>query len=649
MSIERLCANTIRGLAMDAVQAANSGHPGMPMGMADIATVLWTRFVKYAPGHADWPDRDRVVISNGHGSMLLYSALYLTGQAFTLDDLKQFRQWGSSTAGHPELGYAPGIETTTGPLGQGFANAVGMAMAERHLNARFGDELVDHDTYVLCGDGCLMEGISGEAASLAGHHRLGRLVVLYDDNQITIDGSTGITFTEDVGARFEAYGWHVLRVDGHDQEAVAAAITAARAETGRPSLICCRTIIGYGSPSVAGKSKSHGAPLGEAEIRATKAALGMDPDAKFSVPDGVIGHFRARDASRLAAFQGWQARLAAHPASATWADFHGAPDTAAVKWPAFERGAKVATRKAGGLCVEAVGAALANVVGGSADLAESNVTHMKGAGDFGPPSYGGRNIAFGVREHAMAAIANGLSLHGGLQPYCATFLCFHDYMRPSVRLSALMHQPVVYIYTHDSIFLGEDGPTHQPVEHLMAMRTMPGLHVWRPADGVETVAAWQSALTRRDGPSAMCLTRQNLPVLEGSAIADARKGGYVVHRAGETPALVLVATGSEVSLAMQASAQLSAEGVATWVVSLPCWEVFLTQDAAYRRSVLPPGLPRVAIEAGVTLGWERITGDNGAIIGIDRFGASAPGEIVAEKLGLNAAAVVAAAHRLLEG
>jgi len=651
MRIETLCSNTIKGLAMDAVQAANSGHPGMPMGMSDIATVLWGRVLRYDPADTRWPDRDRVVLSNGHGSMLLYSALYLTGQALTLDDLKRFRQWGSPTAGHPEYGHVAGVETTTGPLGQGVANGVGMAMAEAHLRARYGEDVVNHYTYVLCGDGCLMEGISGEASSVAGHLGLGRLILLYDDNRITIDGSTDISFTEDVAARYAAYGWHISRVDGHDQDAVYEAIQAAKAVTDRPSLICCRTVIGRGSPNMAGTSKTHGAALGEPEVRATKAALGMDPDVKFAVPDEVLAWFRADDARRSAEHAAWSARLEAHPLAASWASDHADPDLSKVSWPAYKPGDKVATRKASHAAITALAAALPSLVGGSADLAESNGTHMKGAGEMSAANMAGRNINFGVREHAMAAISNGLLLHGGLRPFCATFLAFHDYMRPSVRLSALMGLPVVYVYTHDSVFLGEDGPTHQPVEHLMAMRTIPNLWVVRPGDPAETVEAWKMALSRKDGPTALVLTRQNLVNLDRDrygALEHFHRGGYILAEAEGKTRMVLLATGSEVGLALAAREALQAEGVGTRVVAIPCWEAFEAQDPAWRAKVLLPGTPKVSVEAGVTLGWRRWVGEEGECVGIDRFGASAPGEVVAERLGLNVPHVVEVAKSLLD-
>jgi transketolase len=647
---DRRCANIVRGLAMDMVQAAESGHPGAPLGMADMAAVLWGHVLKYDPADAAWPDRDRFVLSNGHASTLLYALLHLTGTSLSLNDLRAFRQWGSKTAGHPEYGEAPGIETTTGPLGQGFTNAVGMAMAERWLAARFGRALVDHYTYAFTGDGCLMEGIAAEAASLAGHLGLGRLIVLWDDNRITIDGTTDLSFSEDVGARFAAYGWQVLQVDGHDPAALLAAIEAAKADEGRPSLLCCRTTIAWGSPKLAGSNTSHGAPLGKAEVAATKAAIGLDPDAHFAVDPAVTAWLRRKDAERAAARAAWQARLEASPEGARFRRFLADPDLGAVAWPTWKPGTQLATRKASQAALQAIAAGVEQLLGGSADLAESNGSLVHNGGDVSKRSFEGRNLHFGIREHAMAGICNGLALHGGVAPYCATFLTFHDYMRPSVRLSALMHLPVVYIYTHDSVFLGEDGPTHQPVEHLMALRTIPNLWTLRPADAAETVEAWRLALARRSGPTAICLTRQNLPVVDRAvmgAVEGVHRGGYVLAEAtGDKAAAVLVATGSEVTLALRARERLEAEGVPTRVVSLPCWEAFAAQPVAYRRAVIPRGLPTVSVEAGITLGWERIIGADQRSIGIDRFGASAPGDVVAEKLGLTVEAVVGAVHAL---
>jgi transketolase len=650
-SIESLAANTIRGLAMDAIQKANSGHPGAPMGMADIAVALWGHALEYDPSAPDWADRDRVILSNGHASMLLYSVLHLTGTSLSLDDIKDFRQWGAKTAGHPEYGYAPGIETTTGPLGQGFANGVGMALAEAWLRAEFGEDLVDHMTYVLAGDGCLMEGVAYEAASLAGHLGLGKLVCLYDDNKITIDGTTDLAFSEDVLARFEAMGWGVERVDGHDRAAILGAIERAKADAARPTLIACRTTIGFGAPNLAGSNKTHGSPLGDAEIAGTKAALGMDPDATFAVPAEVPAWFQRNDADRKVKREAWEARLASSGKADKWAKFHGPVDLSGVSWPEFEVGSSLATRKASAAVLNAVAAEVGQLLGGSADLAGSNGSTIKGGGDVQAGDYGHRNLHFGIREHAMASLCNGLALHGGVRPYCATFLVFHDYMRPAVRLAALMHQPVIYVYTHDSIFLGEDGPTHQPVEHLMAMRTIPGLWTVRPADAAETAVAWQVALERTDGPIALALTRQGLPVLDrGAAVASAdglRKGGYVLSDSDGAPQVVLVATGSEVALALDSQAALAEAGVSARVVSMPCWELFRAQGAAWMNEVLPAGVPRVSIEAGTTLGWQAMVGLDGASVGIDRFGASAPGKVVAEKLGLTVARVVATAQEVI--
>jgi len=648
MDIGQLSSNTIKGLAMDGVQRANSGHPGAPMGMADIATVLWSQFVKYDPSCPDWEDRDRVILSNGHGSMLLYSMLHLTGTALSLDDLKDFRQWGSRTAGHPEFGEAPGIETTTGPLGQGFANGVGMAFAERWLNHRFGDDLVDHYTWVLCGDGCLMEGISHEAASLAGHLGLDRMIVLYDDNKITIDGSTDRSFTEDVGARFAAYGWQVLTCDGHDQSAIASAIREAKADSSRPSIISCKTVIGNGAPSLQGTAKTHGAPLGPDEIRAAKTAMGFDPDVDFAIPESVLGYFREQDSQRRAVREAWQGRLAESPNRTEWERFQGDLDVDALDLPMFEPG-KIATRKSNQKVLDPLAEQVRNLVGGSADLTGSNGSYQTNGGDIERRDYAGRNLFFGVREHGMAAMCNGIALHGGMIPYCATFLTFHDYMRPAVRLSALMRQRVIYIYTHDSVWLGEDGPTHQPVEHIQSMRSMINVWVVRPADANESAEAWKLALARTDGPTAICLTRQGLPILDRGMYGSAegtRKGGYVLADV-ENPAVVLIGTGSEVELAQQSQTALAAEGISARVVSMPCVELFQAQDEAYRAAVLPVGVPRVSIEAGITFGWSEIVGSTGASVGIDRFGASAPGDVVADKLGMNVENVVATVRSVL--
>jgi len=643
--------NTIKGLTIDAVQKANSGHPGMPMGMADATFVLWHSHLKHDPSDPTWPDRDRFVLSAGHGSMLLYSLLHLTGYDLSLDDLKAFRQWGSRTPGHPEVGHTPGVETTTGPLGQGFAMGVGMAFAERWLRERFGPELVDHWTYGVVSDGDLMEGVAAEAASLAGHLRLGRVVYLYDDNEITIDGSTALSFTEDRAARFTALGWHVQTVDGHDRDAVHNAILAARQDD-RPSLICCRTRIGKGSPNKEGSEKSHGSPLGAEEIRLTKIGMGMDPDASFVVPQDVVAELRAENAARTSRRAEWEARLAAHPRRAEWEALHRAPDLSAVVWPSWPLGGKgVATRKANQDVINAVVAQVTNLVGGSADLAGSNGTTQKGTGTIQASAWGNRNVSFGVREHAMAAMCNGMTLHGGIRPYNATFLVFHDYMRPAVRLSSLMHQPVVYVYTHDSFHLGEDGPTHQPIEHLMAMRLIPGLVNIRPADATEVAEAWKIALGRTDGPTTLSLTRQELPVLDRSVYGAAEgvaKGAYVLAEApGGAPQVVILASGSEVDLALKAQPVLAERGVAARVVSFPSWELFEAQPKAYRDAVLPPGVKRLSVEAGRTFGWERYVGQDGRAIGIDHFGASAPAEVLAERFGFTVDAVVDAALTLV--
>ncbi|MCB9677803.1 MAG: transketolase [Alphaproteobacteria bacterium] len=636
---------TIKGLAMDAVQAANSGHPGMPMGAADMATVLWTRFLKFDPKHPEWPDRDRFVLSAGHGSMLLYSLLHLAGFDVTLDDIKSFRQWGSRTPGHPEVGHTPGVETTTGPLGQGFAMGVGMAFAERYLRETFGADLCDHWTYGIVSDGDLMEGISSESASIAGHLKLSRIIYLYDDNSITIDGGTEISFTEDVGARLAAMGWHVQRVDGHDPDAIAKAIANAK-ETDHPSLICCRTVIGQGSPKYAGTSDVHGKALGAEEVAATKRAIGLDPDAFFAVLPGAREAFTPATSAREA----WEARLAAHPDADRFKAFlarDGAAAIAKTAWPAFEAGKGVATRKSSEQCLKAIVQAAPWVIGGSADLAGSNGTKV-GAAHFTPDRFGGAGtIDFGVREHAMGAICNGIALHGGAVPYGATFLMFHDYQRPALRLAALMHQQVLYIYTHDSVFLGEDGPTHQPISTLLALRAVPNVRVWRPADALETVAAWKAALLNKTGPTALILTRQNLPTLTAAQAADAGRGGYVVSDCDGTPDVVLMGTGSEVETCVDAQKVLAGKGVAARVVSLPCRELFLEQGEAWVSSVLPAGVPRLSVEAGVTLGWERWVGANGASHGIDTFGYSAPAEVIAEKLGFTGAGIADRALALI--
>jgi len=655
--LEELAVNTIRTLAMDGVQRAKSGHPGMPMGMADAAFVVWTRFLRHSPSWPQWPERDRFVLSAGHGSMLLYSLLHLFGYPVSLDDLKSFRQWGSITPGHPEHSPERGIETTTGPLGQGFANGVGMALAERMLAAQY-EEIVGHHTYGIVSDGDLMEGISHEAASLAGHLKLGRLIYLYDDNRITIEGGTDLAFSEDVGKRFEAYGWQVLRADGHDREAVAQAIEEARAEANRPSLIMCRTHIAKGSPNKQDTADSHGAPLGEEEVEATKEALGWPVAPPFFVPEVVRELFAKRREELDREAEAWKERFAAwrqaHPElAARWeAQMEKAlPEGLMEKLPRFEPGKAIATRNASGEVLQVLSAEVPALVGGSADLAPSTKTLIKGAADVGPGSYGGRNLRFGVREHAMGAMMNGMSLHGGFIPYGGTFLVFADYMRPAIRLAAMMGQQVVYVFTHDSVFVGEDGPTHQPVEHAMSLRAIPNLVVIRPADAPETAEAWRVALERRTGPTALLLTRHGVPVLDREGLAPAEmvaRGGYVLLGA-EDPEMILIATGSEVHVALDAARLLAAEGRRVQVVNMASWELFDEQPEEYRRTVLPPEVTRrMSVEAGITTGWERYVGLQGISHGIDRFGASAPWKVIAEKWGFTPEAVAEKARALLK-
>ncbi len=662
--LDQLCINTIRTLAMDAVQKARSGHPGLPMGAAAMAYVLWTRFLKHNPANPAWPDRDRFVLSAGHGSMLLYSLLHLTGYDLPLAELQNFRQWGSKTPGHPEHGLTPGVETTTGPLGQGFANGVGMAIAERFLAARFnrpGHTIVDHYTYAIVSDGDLMEGVAAEAASLAGHLKLGKLIYLYDDNRISIEGSTDLAFTEDRALRFQAYGWHVQQVDGNDLEAVAKAIRAAQAETERPSLIIARTIIGYGSPHKQGTAEAHGEPLGEDEVRATKEALGWPPEPAFYIPDEALAHFRQALARGQEWEADWQRRFAAYAQAypdlaAEWQRLMRGelpPDWDA-DMPTFPPDAKgMATRVASGTVINALAPRLTNLIGGSADLAPSTRTLMKGTGDFAAGHYSNRNLRFGVREHAMGAILNGMALHGGVIPFGATFLVFSDYMRPAIRLAAMMELPVIYVFTHDSIGLGEDGPTHQPVEHLAALRAIPNLTVIRPADANETVVAWRVALEHRSGPVALALTRQNVPVFDRTRYAPAeglRRGAYIMAEAeGGKPDLILIATGSEVQLALAAREELAKRGIAARVVNMPSWELFDRQSAEYQESVLPPEVTaRLAVEAGVSQGWHRYVGPAGEVISLERFGASAPYQVAMRNLGFSVENVVARALALLE-
>ncbi len=660
--LDQLCVNTIRTLTMDAVQKANSGHPGMPMGMADAAFVLWTRYLKHNPANPDWPDRDRFVLSAGHGSMLLYSLLHLTGYDLSLEDLKSFRQWGSKTPGHPENHQAPGVETTTGPLGQGFANGVGMALAERFLATYFnrpGFPIVDHYTYAIVSDGDLMEGISHEAASFAGHLGLGKLIYLYDDNEISIDGSTDLTFTENVRMRFDAYNWHTVEIDGHDRAAVAEALDEARAETDRPSLIICHTHIAYGSPNKQDTAAAHGEPLGEEEVRLTKEAMGWPPDAKFLIPDEVLPVFRRALDEGVAREAEWQSlfdRYAeAYPElAATWRQVMAGqlPDGWEDLLPAFTPDdGPMATRVASGKVLNAIADTLPTLIGGSADLHPSNKTYLTKYPDLQPDNFGGRNIHFGVREHTMGGILNGMALHGGLFPYGGTFLVFSDYMRPSIRLAAMMKLHIIYVFTHDSIGIGEDGPTHQPVEHLPSLRAIPNLTVIRPADANETVEAWRVALTQRDGPKALLLTRQKLPVLDRTKVApatDLDRGAYVLSDV-PNPDVILIASGSEVEIALQAQALLAEEGIAARVVSMPSWELFEAQPQVYKDAVLPLAIQaRVAIEAAVGLGWCRYVGDHGAVISVERFGASAPYKTIYEKYGLTPEKVAAKARECLK-
>jgi len=662
--IDQICINTIRLLAVDAVQKANSGHPGTPLGAAPMAYVLWERFLKHNPSDPRWPDRDRFVLSAGHASAMLYALLYLTGYPLTLDDLKDFRQWDSKTPGHPEYGITPGAEATTGPLGQGFANGVGMAMAERWLAAHYnrpGYQLFDHYTYAIVSDGDLQEGVSSEAASLAGTLRLGKLIYLYDDNDISIEGNTDITFTEDVGQRFRAYGWQVIGpIDGLDISAVEKGLRGAREDTLQPSLIICRTIIGYGSPNKANTGAAHGEPLGEEEARLTKKALGWTYEEPFTVPDEALEHLgRARERGRIQQAE-WEARLHDYRAAFPEEARRLQQDLSGELPPGWNEGLSelfqqvskpLSTREASGRVMNAIAPRIQSLTGGSADLAPSTKTILKDQGDFSYDKYGGRNIHFGVREHAMGAIANGMALHGGLIPYTATFLIFYDYMRPPVRLAALMGIRVIFIFTHDSVGLGEDGPTHQPVEQLPGLRAVPNLVTVRPADATETALAWKVALERRHGPTAVVLSRQNLPVLDREGLAPAtgvERGGYVLWESKAAPRVILIGTGSEVHIALEAGRSLEQQGVGARVVSLPSWELFESQPIEYRREVLPPAMKkRVSIEAAVPLGWERYVGPEGAIIGLSRFGGSAPHQVVYQQLGFTPERVVQEARRLL--
>lgn len=657
MSLHVKIANTIRGLTIDAVQKANIGHPGMPMGTADIATVLWTKFLRYNPADPEWPDRDRFVLSAGHGSMLIYSLLYLTGFDLSLEELKQFRQWGSKTPGHPESHLTPGVETTTGPLGQGISNAVGLALAERWLAAKFNQPdhtVVDHYTYVIASDGDLMEGVSHESCALAGHLGLDKLIVLYDDNHITIDGDTNLAYSDDVGKRFEAYGWHTLAIDGHNPDEIEEALIAARHETSKPSIIACRTHIGFGSPNKQDTASVHGEPLGQDEVKRTKENLKWPLEPTFFVPDDVLDYMRQVGEAGETRQAEWQKRFDdyqdQHPelASLFLQSLNGELPSG---WEEglvnmFEPDGAIATRAASGKVLDKLAPRISTLLGGSADLTGSNKTRPSDVAHLTREDFSGRYIHFGVREHGMSSILTGLSLHGGVRPYGGTFLVFSDYLRPTMRLASMMEQPVIYVFTHDSIGLGEDGPTHQPIEHLMSLRMIPGLTLIRPADANETAAAWQQALSNKSGPTALVLTRQGLPILDLSHLEEdegVARGAYILNDADE-PKVILIATGSEVHIALEAQQQLADKNVAARVVSMPSWELFDDQSSAYKEKVLPASIKaRVAVEAGTPIGWERYIGPSGAVIGLDHFGASAPYKEIYQHFGITAGAVAAAA------
>ncbi len=644
-------ANAIRALSMDAVQRANSGHPGMPMGMADVATVLYSKFLKFDAKNPEWADRDRFVLSGGHGSMLLYAVNYLTGyEKMTIEEIKNFRQMGAITAGHPEIEHDAGIETTTGPLGQGIATAVGMALAERVLNARYGDALVDHHTYVMCGDGDLMEGISHEACSLAGHLNLNKMVVLYDDNNICIDGRTDLTFIDNTHQRFEAYGWDVQEIDGHDYKAIEDAIAKAKISDS-PSLICCKTKIGYGAPTKEDSNSAHGAPLGEEEIKGTRENLGW-PHAPFEVPDEILGAWRAVGQKSYQKVLDWSERLSSSEHKDGFlaeqnGDFSAQLEeiTAQLKKDFATDKPKKATRQTSGMCLEKLVEALPALVGGSADLTGSNNTKVAASAVINPENYSGNYINYGVREHGMAAVMNGLAIHGGFVPYAGTFMQFADYSRPAIRLGALMKQRAIHVMTHDSIGLGEDGPTHQPVEHLAALRAIPNLYTFRPCDGIETAESWQLAIDMRDAPSLLALTRQGLPTLcEDRAENMVAKGAYILRDCDGEPEVTLFASGSEVSLAVEAADKIDAN---VRVVSVPCMDLFYEQPSEYFQSLVCNKSVKIAIEAGIRQGWDRIIGGHATFIGMDSFGASAPANELFEHFGITVEAVVEAANKRL--
>ncbi|NLL90296.1 MAG: transketolase [Dehalococcoidales bacterium] len=665
MSIDELCINTIRVLSMDAVQKANSGHPGAPMGMAPMAYVLWDRFLKHNPQNPLWINRDRFILSPGHASAMLYSLLHLTGYDLPFDELTKFRQWGSKTPGHPEHGWTPGAEATTGPLGQGFCNGIGMAIAERWLAQQYnrpGYNIIDHYTYAIVSDGDLMEGITSEAASLAGTLQLGKVIYLYDDNDISIEGSTDITFKEDVALRFKAYGWQVLGpLDGNDIQAINNAIRDAQNETRYPSLIICKTIIGCGSPNKQGKCSSHGQPLGVDEVALTRTNLNWQYSEPFKIPQEAINHFRKATDRGKTEQDKWQLLFDSYRVAYPDEYKHLMEDLSSELPQGWEEGLDnlftdvtntMATREASGQIINLIAPKIRNLVGGSADLAPSIKTTINDAESFSADCYSGRNFHFGIREHAMGAIANGMTLHGGLIPFVSTFLVFYDYMCAAVRLSAFMKQGVIYIYSHDSIGVGEDGPTHQPIEQLMGLRMVPDLVTIRPADATETVEAWRIAIKNRNNPTALVFTRQKLPVIDRQSTAPAsgvRNGGYILWQSSHEPDIILIATGSEVHIALEAGRLLDEQGIASRVVSMPSWELFEAQSAEYRDSVLPRHIKaRISIEAGLTFGWERYVGNDGIAIGIDRFGASAPYRVLYQQFGLTADRMVSEAHKLLK-
>jgi len=657
-----LAANTIRGLAMDGVQKANSGHPGMPMGCAEFGSVLWLKYLKHDPTDPHWLDRDRFVLSAGHGSMLLYSLLHLSGYPLPIEQLQQFRQWDSKTPGHPEFGHTVGVETTTGPLGQGLSNAVGMALAEAMLATKFnkdGQSVVDHYTYAIAGDGCMMEGISHEACSLAGHLGLNKLIVFYDFNEITIEGKTSLAYSDDPRKRFEGYGWNVLEINANDAAACDQALAQARASLDKPTLIIGHTHIGQGSPNKHDTHKAHGEPLGVDEVKATKAALGLPVDKDFYVPDEVRALYAARAGELAGMHAAWKQKLAAwrqaHPELSQEWDIHQQrklPADLEKVLPVFDPAKPMATRQASGETLNALAQVLPNLIGGSADLAPSTNTMLKGYPDIGRRQFLGRNLHFGVREHGMLGVVSGMVLHGGWIVYGATFFVFSDYCRPSIRLAALMKIPALYVFTHDSIFVGEDGPTHEPVEHIAALRCIPNISVIRPGDPTETAAAWLAALERTDGPTALLLTRQALPVLDRAkfpAAARIRQGAYTLWQSGQgTPEIILIGSGSEVSITLAAGEQLARDGVNVRVVNMASWDLFEQQTRKYRNEVLSPGCKRrVAVEAGCTMGWEKYVGNTGKVVGIDHFGASAPFKVLAEKFGFTTANVLEVARKLL--